>query len=179
MATKKMVVSGKLATRNPSALSMVEAAQNEVTRGFTKLAEMLTKEERPGPLALAYCAVDKEWKKVIESMREEIRQRLLAVAESDGEMQENGCDKAVEVESGNESFRVIRRQALGKTPESGKLKALLEEKGIPFESVCNQVVSLVLDPDKLERLVNAKKVTQAEVQSCCKLGAAALYVERI
>lgn len=81
------------------------------------------------------------------------------------------------VEGDNHKLKVVKRTS--HLPDEDKFKALLKEKNIPSSKAFVDVVttSAVIDPSKIDALINLGFITQAEVDQCKKT-TIALYCER-
>jgi hypothetical protein len=172
MAAKKLVVAGKSKkaemVKAPTAKMQIREAVDSVTTGFRTVAALLSQDLKPAPLAIVYQAIDKDWKKVIEGLRAEARAQLLALAEEQGEQQDNGCDFTLSVQAGESEYVVTKRAALSKMPDADRLRELCAQKGIAWDELTTPVVTYTLDPLKLDLAVSKGLLTRADVEACRK-----------
>lgn len=101
----------------------------------------------------------------------ELRERLLAAAQTEGESTKGGGQKLL-----MEGNVIIREKRAFKRPEEDKVKALLREKGLALTEAFNEVKTLELDAGKIDSLVDTGKLRQEDVQACFKVPSYALKV---
>lgn len=102
--------------------------------------------------------------KAIEPRKEKIRLALLGWAEKLGEATEKGGSKLSV--AGNV---VLREKRVGAQPEEGPLKKMLEEKGLRMSEVFDEVKKVVLNPSKLQSLIETGKLDKAAVEKLHKV----------
>lgn len=98
--------------------------------------------------------------KVIEARKKDLNPHLMKQAEAHGALLEKG-HRMLEV--GQE--KLTRERKLSAGPNEDKLKLLLETKKIDMAEVFDEVKQVVLNPSKLEYLVQVGKLKAEEVEA--------------
>lgn len=98
--------------------------------------------------------------KVIGDRKKVLRLHLLGRAEKFGRPTERG-GQMVKVDTS----KVLREKRISKTLKADDVRELLETRNIPFDDGFSKVTTVVVDPSKLETLVNLGKLPQAEVEA--------------
>lgn len=153
-----------IVTRKPAPLATLKAAASEVAEGLTKMAQLLSDPNlSSGALALAFHVVDKEWKNPVETLREEARQRLLALA----------ADDELRVDYASASYTV--RNTPQKTLDVPQIEAACLEKGINYQSVCDAEIIYKPNVSKLK----AAGFTDEQIEAMKRVKSNTLKVEKI
>lgn len=110
-------------------------------------------------VVVAY-AVLNHVEKVIDKRKKELKPHLMKQAEAHGSLLEKG-HRALEV--GQE--KLTRERKLSAGPNEDKLKLLMETKSIALLEAFDEVKAVVLNPSKLEYLVQVGKLKADEVEA--------------
>lgn len=160
----------------PKVSDLVSAAADKVQAGLVEMAEILS---RPGlkieQAAFAYQTISKDWVKPLEDMKKAARQAMLE--RIDEEIPGDDLKKTLPVKYGGMSFSITKQTQRSSQPDEEELRRLLKSKKIKVEDAFTQVVSVQLDPLKLESLVKIGKLSQEEVDACRKTKAVQLLVQ--
>ena len=184
MATKtKAKTETKLATteKKQGAMTTLRLAEESVNDGLMKMADMLSREPKPGPLVRAFHLIDKSWLKAADDMKKFAREKLLDYVEEHGDLKDEGPSKVLTLDSGGDSFSVERRVPVAKAADQKLVLALLEEKGVKLEDACDvqTTVTYTPNPAKLMALVDEGVLTDEELTKCKKPGSPALWVVKL
>ncbi|UOF77426.1 hypothetical protein [Caudoviricetes sp.] len=113
---------------------LLRTSMEAVNKGLVSMAALLSKPEIPATvLAAAYNLIDKTWKKIIEDQREAVRTALMQL-HADQEQ-----EQLQYVYDGKEyTTKVTHRRETDPSPEL--MRAACAEKGITYESVCDELI---------------------------------------
>ncbi len=100
----------------------------------------------------------------VEARQKELRIRLLAEAEEFGRMTEKGGQRLLV-----ESTLVQREKRVAKLPNESAFKELMNTANIGLEQAFSKATKTVLDPSKVENLVNLGKLKTADVERLKKV----------
>ena len=169
----------KAAPAKPTVLATVQEAKELVAQGLESIVAILSSEKTtPGQAALVYQAVDKEWKKAIEDIREMARRAILDLAKEKGE--DNGKKgQRLEVTYKTKSFVISRNLQFHSAPEPDLIRALMEKRKLKEDEVFTTEVTTTtfVDKDKLAKLVESGKLTNEEIEACRKQKGEILKIE--
>ncbi len=110
-------------------------------------------------VVVAYAAIN-HLEKVIEKRKKALNPHLMSQADTHGEPTEKG-HKVLAV--GQE--KIVKERKLTAAPDDDKLKVLLDTKGIALLEAFDEVKSVVLNPSKLQYLVQIGKLKAEEVEA--------------
>jgi hypothetical protein len=110
-------------------------------------------------VVVAYAAIN-FLEKVIEKRKAELKPHLLSQAETHGELTEKG-HSVLELEDA----KVTRERKLSAGPDEEKLKALLSTHGLSISDCFDEIKRVVLNPSKLEYLIQVGKLNGVEVEA--------------
>ncbi len=176
LAGKKMNAEDVKLERRPASgvLSAIYAADATITEGLKTMAQTLANQViKPGPLAMMYLRVDREWTNALKAIREEIRDRLMSVAK---EAQKQDGVESVRADFDRATFDIKYSEVLHSKPDSAEFS---RATGLSLLAFCRQVVSYEVDEGKLAELLRAEKVTQKQVDDCRKVFQKRLVVTKL
>lgn len=107
----------------------------------------------------AYAVLD-HFEKVFEARKKTLRPHLLSQAETHGEPNDKGGSALTVGEE--QVYRERRRSA---EPNTDKLRALLETRGVGLLECFDEVRSVQLNPSRLQYLIDIGKLKQDEVDA--------------
>lgn len=110
-------------------------------------------------VVVAYASIN-FLEKVIEKRKAELKPHLLSQAQTHGQVTEKG-HSVLELEDA----KVTRERKLSAGPDEDKLKRLLETYGLSLIDCFDEVKKVVLNPSKLQYLVDVGKLKGAEVEA--------------
>jgi hypothetical protein len=102
--------------------------------------------------------------KEVEDRKEDIRAKLLELAEKKGTSTDKG-GQILKTKYGT----VTREKRQAKTPSEDAVKTLLAEHNLKLEAAFSERKTLVLDPSKLQMLVERGKLSKDEIESKLKV----------
>jgi hypothetical protein len=105
--------------------------------------------------------------KIIKTRKESLRATLLERAEKSGTKKENGSFEAT---MGN--INVINERRQEKLPDENVVKQLLKEANLEFTDAFNEDISWVMNPSKVEFLVQCGKLPADKIEASKKVTSA-------
>jgi hypothetical protein len=112
-----------------------------------------------GDSVTAYAVLD-HFEKAFEARKKLLRPHILAQAETHGDPNDKGGSALVVGEE-----QVVRERRRSSEPNSDKLRALLETRGVPLLECFDEVRSVQLNPSRLQYLIDIGKLKQDEVDA--------------
>lgn len=98
--------------------------------------------------------------KVIEDRKKELREALFSRAEKSGKAKENGS-----LESSMGSVTVVKERRQGRLPDEEVVKACLKEAGLEYEDAFSAQMKWVMDPSKVDFLVQCGKLPAEKIEA--------------
>jgi len=113
--------------------------------------------------------IKRVWEPVLDAILAETKPKLIAFYK----------EKAAKVTSGNGAvevslvapgglYDVKYQDPKSKLPQFEKLVSLLNKKGVDWHDACDETITYDVSADKIKALIDAKKVTEAEIDACRK-----------
>lgn len=134
----------------------------KMDQGLLSLAKLLHNDPKTAPLddtVTAYTVLD-HFEKAFEAQKKALRPHLLSQAETHGEPNDKGGSALVVGED-----TVYRERRRSSEPNTERLRALLETRGVPLSECFDEVRSVQLNPSRLQYLIDIGKLKQEEVEA--------------
>jgi hypothetical protein len=176
MATKSAAITK---TPKTTALSLYREADEHFTEALTKIAQALSNEPKPEVVAMVFHTINSKWKKLVEDNVKSAKALMAAYVEQKGESTDNGKGKWTHLDYNGRTFRASTVKSMSTKPDVARLETLLESKNMQIMDACNRVISYEVSEEKLEALVKAGKLTEAEVLECHTVTATTTKVEAL
>ena len=114
--------------------------------------------------AVAAYAFMQALEKKIEKRKAVLRDRVMQEAESQGRRTEKGGQLLMV-----ENTKVVREKRMTKTPPEAGLREILAREGLDMKSVFSERTTYVLDPSKLQMLLDRGKLEAQEIEELKKV----------